>query len=157
MTQMQHVWSTWPQPDLDSVGILCKGHCLASIVPLGKDSFLLVSIFLEKIKRCLWLSYTVERQGALFSLWESENVSRGPALSFQRKVRIFPQSFLWLCFPEDVSSYLVSHEESPEVPYLPEFCAFHPPPLEKMMMESRWMVLMIQKEERDLGQKRQKS
>lgn len=128
MTQLQHVWSTWPQPDLDSVGILCKGHCLASVVPLGKDSFLLVSIFLEKIKRCLWLRVTQLRDKKCYS----------PCGNLRMSVRDLPchfrgrQGSSHILFYDSVSQkmcpvILVSHEESSEVPYLPEFCT--PPPL----------------------------
>lgn len=130
MTLMQCVWFTWPQPDLESVGILCKGHCLASIVPFGKDSFFFFGFqFLGKDKEmplALLHSYTVERQGALFSLWESENVSQRPALSVQRAARIFPHSFLWLCFPEDVSSYFSESWKIPRGTILAWILCFPP-------------------------------
>ena len=71
-------------------------------------------------------SYTVERRGVLFSLWESETVSQRPALSVQRKARVFPHSFLWLCFPEDVSSYFSESWRIPRGTVLAWILCFSP-------------------------------
>lgn len=91
--------------------------------------FFLVSSFLEKIKRCLWLSYTVTQ------LRDKEHYS--PCGNLRMSVRDLACQFRGqqgsshILFSDSVSQrmcpvILVSHEESLEVPYLPEFCASTP-------------------------------
>lgn len=40
MTSIPCVWSTGSQSGLESMGLLCREHCLGSVVPLGEEHFL---------------------------------------------------------------------------------------------------------------------